>query len=275
MNNSKSKLVETTFAKPDIHQQWIEMHQNAENESFWNQAFNYIIKYLQAPGNSILLDAGCGNCAHSMRIANRGFFIQAIDFAEPVLEMARENVNVKGLEDKISIKQENISALTFHDETFNYILCWTVLMHIPHLEKAISELIRVLKPGGALVIYEDNMYSLQSIILRNLKRFLLKPFLGKAEAEAKKTPAGIEHWIISSAGTLLYREANTRWLIERFKSNGFTVKKHIPGQFTTAYTVVSFRLLRKLIHSFNKLWFRYIKIPHLALGNIIILQKEK
>lgn len=269
MNDSKSKAVERFLAKPDVHQQWVETYY-AENETFYEQAIDYIISILKAPKNSIFLDAGCGNCAHSIRLANRGFFVQAIDFSEAVLEMARENVNAKGLEGKISIKRENILALPFKNGTFNYILCWGVLMHIPDLEKAIAELTRVLKPGGTLVISELNMYSPQSIILRNLKRFS-----GKKRVDVKKTPAGMEYWSISSNGALLKRQANIHWLIERFKSNGFAVTKRVAGQFTEAYTRVSSRLLKNLIHGFNNFWFRYIKIPHFAIGNIIILQKEK
>jgi len=58
------------------------------------------------------------------------------------------------------------------------------------------------------------MYSLQSIMLGNLKRFL-----GKEKAGVKKTPAGVEYWGVSYVSTLLTRQANLRWLIERFKSN--------------------------------------------------------
>jgi len=269
MNDSKSKDLERYFAKPDIHQQWVENYY-AENETFYEQAFDYIISILKAPKNSIFLDAGCGNCAHSIRLANRGFFVQAIDFSEAVLEMARENVNAKGLEGKISIKRGDILALPFENETFNYILCWGVLMHIPDLEKAIAELSRVLKLRGILVISEVNMYSPRYIIIRNLKRFLRKK-----EVCIKKTSAGLEYWNISSNGALMKRHANIHWLIERFKSNGFVVKKHVAGQFTEEYTRVSSRLLKNLIHGFNNFWFRYIKIPYFAVGNIIILQKEK
>lgn len=270
MNDSKSKKVERFLAKPDIHEKWEHDYRTTEAQNFYEEAFDYITHFLSAPKDSIFLDAGCGTCAHSIRLAKRGFLVQAVDFSENILEKAKANVRAKAVETRIIIQREDILSFSFKDETFDYVLCWGVLMHIPDLEKAISELTRILKPGGTLVISEANMYSLQAIILRNLKRFL-----GKEKAEVKKTPAGIEYWIISSSGALLTREANIRWLNDRFRNNGFSVRKRVAGQLTELYTRVSFRPLKKLIHGLNKYWFKYIKIPHPAFGNIVILEKGR
>lgn len=262
MNDSKSELVESCLAKPDIHQQWANTYLAAENDKFFELAFDYIARVLSAPKNSIILDAGCGRCAHSIRLANRGFLVQAVDLSESVLKMAEANVKAKGLETRISIHRESILSLSFRDETFNYILCWGVLMHIPDLETALSELTRVLKPGGTLIIGENNMHSLESRILGDPK-------------SARKTPAGIEWWGTTSTGTMLTRHTNIQWLIERFKDKRLTVKKHVARQFTEIYVGISSPLLKSLIHGFNNFWFRYIKIPYPALGTLLILQKEK
>ena len=65
------------------------------------------------------------------------------------------------------------------------------------------------------------------------------------------------------------------FLFFQFKSRGFTVKKRIANQLIDAYSRVPSQILRNLIRSFNKFWFRYIKIPYAAGGNILILQLEK
>lgn len=268
--NSRLKLVEECLTNPDIHQRWASLYYMAvENEKFFELAFDYIASVLSAPKNSIILDAGCGKCAHSIRLANRGFLVQAVDFSETVLKEAETNVKAKGLEDKISIRRENILSLSFEDETFKYVFCWAVLMHIPDLETAISELTRVLKLGGMLVIGENNMYSLESRILHN-PRWLAR----KNNVSVEKTPAGIEYWHTTSDGTMITRHTNVQWLIEGFKSKGLTVKKHVVRQFTKLHLSFSSPLLKNLIHGFNNFWFRYIKIPYPALGNLIILQKE-
>ncbi len=270
MDESKSRLVEHRLTKPDLHEQWKKDFRTVENEKFYEQAFDYIVSVLGAPKNSTILDAGCGSCAHSVRLAGRGFFVQAVDFSETVLENAKANVKAKGLEDKIRIQRENILALSFEDKSFDYILCWGVLMHIPDLNKAISELARVIRPAGILVISEANMHSLQSIVLHNLRRLFRK-----GRATLRKTPTGMEYWIDNADGLMLTRQSNIKWLIKRFNNDGFTVITRLAGQFTEIYTRISSRLMRRLIHAFNRFWFKYIKLPHLAFGNVIILRKQK
>jgi len=266
----ESELLKKFLGKPDIHNLWEDAYRTQENERFFENALDYITTLLNAPQNATFLDVGCGICAHSRRLANRGFFVQAIDFSEKILEMAENHLQDFHLKDRIKIQRENILSLTFEDEIFDYILCWGVLMHISELENAISELTRVLKPGGMLVISEGNMFSLQSVILRTLKRLS-----GKERAVVKRTPAGLEYWTTSSNGLLLTREANIGWLKERFMRNGFAVQKHIAGQFSELYTRFSSRLVIKFIHLLNMLWFRYITLPYPAFGNIIILKKQK
>lgn len=269
MNISESNDVEKTLQEPEIHRQWEDSYRTAENEAFYEEAFDYIKSVLDAPKNSTVLDAGCGSTAHSIRLVRRGFSVLAVDFSESVLKKAELNLQSSGLLDNIKLQRENILSLSFSDGTFDYILCWGVLMHIPDIEKAISELDRVLKKGGILVISEANMFSIQSIIERTVK-----PLLGKGDATVHKTAAGLEYWKSTSSGKLLIRQTNIRWLKQKFTSNGFTIKAHVSGQFTELYTRFSSRLPRNLIHGFNHLWFKYLKIPYFAFGNIVIVQKQ-
>jgi ubiquinone/menaquinone biosynthesis C-methylase UbiE len=269
MNTSDSELVERFLARPDIHRKWIQTYYSAENEAFCEQEFDYVAKILNAPKDSIILDAGCGDCAHSIRLAKRGFLVEAIDVSETVLELARENIKARGFEDRIHIQHGNLLALPFEDGTFSYALCGGVLMHIPDVDKAIAELARVLRAGGTLVVSETNMYSLEAIVLRNLKRLLRK-----GKAVLKRTPAGVEYWSADSMGALMTRQSNIRWLLGRFRSRGLSLRKRFAGQFTELYTRISSRSLKKVFFAFNKFWFKHVKIPFGALGNILILEKR-
>lgn len=268
MTNPSSMMVENLLARPKMHLQWEHDYRTRDNESFYEQAFDYLVDVLKPPTGATILDAGCGSCAHSVRLARRGFKVHAVDFSESALGMALENIKAKGLEDRITLGRENLLAFSFPDASFDYILCWGVLMHVPQVERAVAELARLIKPGGALVISEANKSSLEASGARNLKRFL-----GKAKADIKETPAGVEYWVNSGADALVTREANISWLITRFEEHGLTLTKRVAGQFSESYTRISAEPFKSLIHGFNKFWFRRVKWPAPAFGNIIFLRK--
>ena len=268
VSNSKSKIVESALQAEDIHLGWENSYYTEDNERFYEESFDYIIRILSVPNGAMFLDVGSGSCAHSIRLAKRGFYVLATDFSNSILKKAEQQILSFHLQDKIKLQREDILSLPFEDQTFDYILCWGVLMHIPDIEIAISELVRVLKKGGKLIISEGNMTSLQSIVLR-----FLKQILRKEQANVVKSAAGIEYWTQNSNGILLTRQANIQWLIQTFKNNGLTLKVHVSGQLTELYTRFSSRLIRNLIHRVNHIWFKFIKNPYFAFGNIIILEK--
>ena len=269
MKNPESRTLSVTLKKEGVHQKWENAYRTSENEEFYEKAFDYIVSVLNAPKDSTFLDVGCGIGAHSIRLARRGFSVLGTDFSETVLTWAEKNIRDRGMKDRIRLQREDILSSSFEDACFDYILCWGVLMHIHDIERGISEIARILKPGGRLVISEVNMNSLQSVILRTLKRLL-----GKENALVKKTPAGLEYWTITPSGRLLTRETDIQWLKNKSRQNGLVVKKHIPGQFTELYTRIFFGPLIKFVHLFNTFWFKHIRLPNYAFGNIIIFQKE-
>jgi SAM-dependent methyltransferase len=142
-------------------------------------------------------------------------------------------------------------------------------MHIPDVERAMAELVRVLKKGGILVISEGNHDSLESGLLLAVKRLL-----GRQKENVMETSAGMEYWADGPAGKLLSRQMNIDWLLKRFADLGLTVQDRVAGQFTELYSRTSNRLLQRLFHAVNRFWFSYVKSPSLAYGNIILFRKE-
>jgi 2-polyprenyl-3-methyl-5-hydroxy-6-metoxy-1,4-benzoquinol methylase len=270
MRDSRSESVESTLRAEDVHRRWERSYRTVENEKFGEMVFDHIIGELRPPEGATFLDAGCGGCAHSIRLARRGFHVQAVDFSESALKMAQSNVDSSGLGNMISLKQENLVALSFRDQTFDYILCWGVLMHIPEVGTAVSELARVLRKGGKLVVSEANMYSLQSVAHRALKRAL-----GRRSPGVARTASGLEQWARTEAGELLMRQADVRWLKNAFEDRRVRVIRHIPGQFSELYTRFSSPMMTRIIHGLNYAWFRHVRAPGLSFGNIIIFEKDE
>jgi ubiquinone/menaquinone biosynthesis C-methylase UbiE len=98
------------------------------------------------------LDAGCGTGFLSFELAARGHHVTGVDFAPAMLAEARR----KAAERSVSIRFEEADAehLPFPAGGFDLVISRHLLWTLPHPEAAIDEWIRVLRPGGRLVVVD-------------------------------------------------------------------------------------------------------------------------
>lgn len=111
---------------------------------------------------SVVLDAGCGSGRHLRALAQLpGVNIIGVDTNRSDLDAAMEAMkNMPGNEsDNYLIIRGDIGCLPFDPATFDCVICSEVLEHIPDHEKAIRELVRVLKPDGKLVVSVPRYFS--------------------------------------------------------------------------------------------------------------------
>jgi ubiquinone/menaquinone biosynthesis C-methylase UbiE len=103
---------------------------------------------------SRVLDAGCGLGTHACGLAARyGCTVVGLDFAETNVKLACARTKKEGLSDLITYQQGDIQEMPFDDTVFDLVWCRDMLVHVRHLEKAFAECSRVLKPGGAMIVY--------------------------------------------------------------------------------------------------------------------------
>ena len=69
MIDSHSALVQNFLARPEIHERWTRDYRTGHNESFYEHAFDYILRVLKPSPGATVLDAGCGSCPYSVRLA--------------------------------------------------------------------------------------------------------------------------------------------------------------------------------------------------------------
>ena len=108
-------------------------------------------------GESIL-DIGCGNARDILPMLENGATIVGVDLSEGMLEQARRDLAAAGHDD-VRLELGDATQLAFSSGAFDKIVCSETIEHIPDAEKAVSEMYRVLKPGGALVISTPNRHS--------------------------------------------------------------------------------------------------------------------
>lgn len=113
------------------------------------------------PG-SLVLDAGCGSGRHLRALAKLpDLKIFGIDRNEADVKEAIQGL--KTMPDALShdfhVACADINNLPFYDAVFDCVICSEVLEHIPEHEKALAELVRVLKPKGDLVVSVPRYFS--------------------------------------------------------------------------------------------------------------------
>lgn len=101
------------------------------------------------PGQRIL-DLGSGTGHPAIPAAERvgtGGQVTGIDLAEEMLEVARRKANKLGLK-QVDFRQADILSLPFEAGHFDAVTSRFCLMFVPHLDRTLGEMHRVLKPGG-------------------------------------------------------------------------------------------------------------------------------
>ncbi len=80
--------------------------------------------------------------------------ITGIDISDGMLEIGRSKIKKLGLQNKIELLNGDSETISFADNSFDAVTVAFGVRNFEHLEKGLSEIKRVLKPGGKLVVLE-------------------------------------------------------------------------------------------------------------------------
>ncbi len=80
--------------------------------------------------------------------------ITGIDISEGMLELGRKKVEKEGLDNKIHLQYGDSATISFADNTFDAVMVAFGVRNFENLENGLAEMLRVMKPGGRLVILE-------------------------------------------------------------------------------------------------------------------------
>lgn len=102
-----------------------------------------------------VLDLGCGVGGPAQEIAVfTGANITGITINQMQVERGNKYAKALGLEDQVQLQRANMIDLPFPDASFDAVYTIEALCCAPEVEKAVSEVFRVLKPGGKFGIYD-------------------------------------------------------------------------------------------------------------------------
>jgi SAM-dependent methyltransferase len=124
-----------------------------------------LISALALSGHEQVLDAGCGRglaligCAKKLTTGKAiGIDLWAAkDQSGNTPEATLANAAVEGVADRVEVKTGDITKLPFADASFDAVISMIVIHNIPSRQardEALRELVRVLKPGGRMAIFD-------------------------------------------------------------------------------------------------------------------------
>jgi ubiquinone/menaquinone biosynthesis C-methylase UbiE len=107
---------------------------------------------LAAPGREdVALDVGTGAGHTAMAIAPLVHRVDAVDLTEEMMDQARKLCHHRGITN-ISFHVADAMSLPFPDASYDIVTCRRAAHHFTDVRKALAEMVRVLRPGGRLVI---------------------------------------------------------------------------------------------------------------------------
>ena len=122
-----------------------------------------LIDKLALPPGSRVLEVGCAHGLTTISLAERGFFVEAVDAVPEMISAARIRTEASGLAQLMSFQVADIRNLPFAASGFKLVLVIGVTEWLQSMEQPLREIERVLVPGGYLVIAADNRYALSNM----------------------------------------------------------------------------------------------------------------
>lgn len=154
-----------------------------------------------------VLEIGVGLGADHKRFAEAGAELYGIDLTERAVEHTKKRLSLFGLDSQVSVG--DAEKLPFQDGEFDVVYSWGVLHHSPDTPRAISEVLRVLRPDGSARIMIYHKWSMVGFMLWVRYALLrLRPLT---------TLNSIYSRYLESPGTKAYSVSEARRLFHGFK----------------------------------------------------------
>ena len=162
------------------HQQRVDAHFDAKSR-YWkdvyaeNSLFGVIhqqriqlaLRWLdecELPRGLRVLDVGCGAGILAVDLARRGHVVDGLDASQAMIELASQVLVDAGVADSVRVRVGDAHNLPFPTSSYDFVISLGVLpfVHTPSL--ALTEMARVVKPNGHVLVSSDNLLRLNHLL---------------------------------------------------------------------------------------------------------------
>jgi 2-polyprenyl-3-methyl-5-hydroxy-6-metoxy-1,4-benzoquinol methylase len=162
------------------------------------------VEGLSLPKTACVLEIGCGAGLMTAALAKRGFFVEAIDHAQAMVDLTVEHAKQTGIVNQVNACTGDIHELSYESQSFDLIIALGVVPWLHDFKKALKEVTRVIKPYGYIVLTMDNAIRLTTLFdpktfppiawIRNLVRHkLVKARLLSSNNQWSNAPPYSQH----------------------------------------------------------------------------------
>ncbi|HET9051768.1 MAG TPA: methyltransferase domain-containing protein, partial [Candidatus Dormibacteraeota bacterium] len=160
---------------------------------------------LLGEGDGDLLDVGCGPAVMAGEVVSRGWRFVGVDGSRGMVRAGRAALAEADLEGEVGVA--DAQALPFGAGAFSAVICTGVLDGVPDRERALAEMVRVLRPGGRLVVSFANRRSPYALWTSGVYRPAVERVL-------RRGPAGERAPFLGAAAALLWTPASAAEAVE-------------------------------------------------------------
>jgi phosphatidylethanolamine/phosphatidyl-N-methylethanolamine N-methyltransferase len=140
----------------------LERHQVAEVYGRWAPVYDIVFGPVFSRGRRAavtaaervggrILEVGVGTGLSLDHYAKSNHIV-GVDISEPMLDKARERIKRLRLSNVETIAVMDAEQLTFPDASFDVVVAQYVVTAVPNPEKALDEFVRVVRPGGEIIL---------------------------------------------------------------------------------------------------------------------------
>jgi demethylmenaquinone methyltransferase/2-methoxy-6-polyprenyl-1,4-benzoquinol methylase len=152
-NGEKARQVEAMFDNIAPTYDALNHRLSWNIDRYWR---NKAIRRLQTHKPQVILDMATGTGDFALLAAEKLKPQQIIgaDISEGMMDIGRKKTTEKGYDNIISFERQDCTALSYTDDSFDAVIAAFGIRNFQDLEKGLSEMLRVLKPGGVLCVLE-------------------------------------------------------------------------------------------------------------------------
>ena len=227
MTGTKELLAAQFDRMAEGYDSWYQTPLGARSDALEKDAVFYLAE--AGPGE-YALDVSCGTGNYALALAGRGVRVAALDASAQMLQIARSKAARQGL--SIDFRLGTAEDMPFANDSFDLVTAVLLLEFAPSPQKVLSEMLRVLKPAGRLVIGVLGSHSLWAATRRAKSLFVSSIWSGATFFSPRSMrdllrEAGAHSFRWKSA--IYFPPVKNGWLLDRFQALEGIGQKVFPG----------------------------------------------